>query len=78
VVWVLFWSALHQSTNSDTARIQFRFNILVQLAADFISANYPYLRKITEYAGDMKLVSQQTIKRESTPWMRPTYCPSCL
>jgi hypothetical protein len=44
------------------------FNTLVPLAADFISANYPYLRQITKCAADLKLVvSQQTIKRESTP-----------
>ena len=65
---VLFGSALHQGTNSGTARIHCRFNILAPLAADFISANYPYLRQITECAADMKLVvSQQTIKRKSTP-----------
>jgi len=41
---------------------------LAPLAADFISANYPYLRQITESAADMKLVvSQQIIKRESAP-----------
>jgi hypothetical protein len=41
---------------------------LAPLAADFISADYPFLRQITECAADMKLVvSQQTIKRESIP-----------
>jgi hypothetical protein len=49
-------------------RIHCLFNILAPLAADFISANYPYLRQITECAADMKFVmSPQTIKRESTP-----------
>jgi hypothetical protein len=67
---VLLGSALHRGTNSGTARIHCRFNILVPIAADFISANYPYLhlRQITECAADMKfVVSPQTIKRESTP-----------
>ena len=41
---------------------------MAPLAADFISANCPYLRQITECAADMKLVvSQQIIKRESAP-----------
>ena len=50
---MLFGSALHLGTSSGTAHIHFRFNILAQLAADFISADYPYLRQITECAADL-------------------------
>jgi hypothetical protein len=65
---VLLGSAVHQGTNSGTARSHCLFNILASLAADSISVNYPYLRQITECAADMKfVVSPQTIKRESTP-----------
>jgi hypothetical protein len=67
-VWGAFWVGAAQGTNSGTTRIYCCFNTLAPLAADFISANYPYLRQITASAADMKLVvSQQTIKRESTP-----------
>jgi len=34
-------------------RIHCRFNILASLAADFISADYPYLRQITQCAADL-------------------------
>jgi hypothetical protein len=50
---VFFGSALHQGTSSSTAHIHCRFNILAPLAADFISADYPYLRQITECAVDL-------------------------
>ena len=53
VLWVLFESALLQGTSSGTVRIHCHFNILAPLAADFISADYPYLRQIRECAADL-------------------------
>jgi hypothetical protein len=38
-------------------RIHCRFNILAPLVADFISADYPYLRQITECAADLVIGS---------------------
>jgi|HubBroStandDraft_5_1064220.scaffolds.fasta_scaffold82205_2 hypothetical protein len=43
---------LHEGASSGTVRIHFRFNTLTPIAADFISADYPYLREITECAAD--------------------------
>ena len=42
-------------------RIHCHFNILAPLVADFISADYPYLRHITECSG---LVSDQVLAVE--------------
>ena len=47
-----FGRFLHEGASSGTVRIHFRFNILTPIAADFISADYPYLREITECAAD--------------------------
>ena len=38
-------------------RIHCHFNILAPLVADFISADYPYLRQITECAADLVIGS---------------------
>jgi hypothetical protein len=46
-----------QGTSLGTARIHCRFNILAPLAADFISADYPYLRRIAECAADLVIRS---------------------
>jgi|ERR1700722_640211 len=54
---MILGSALLQSTSSDTVRIHCRFNILAPLVADFISADYPYLRQITECAADLVIGS---------------------
>jgi hypothetical protein len=43
--------------SSGTVRIHCHFNILALLVADFISADYPYLRQITECAADLVIGS---------------------
>ena len=50
-------------------RVHFHFNILAPLAADSISADYPYLRQITECAADLvstlsELSCERDIRRD--------------
>jgi hypothetical protein len=51
-----FRVGLHEGTSSGTSRIHCCFNTLAPAAADSISADYPYLRQITECAADLESV----------------------
>jgi hypothetical protein len=51
-------------------RIHCHFNILALLVADFISADYPYLRQITECAADLVIGS---LERRFLRWFEPPF-----
>jgi hypothetical protein len=47
--------------------IHCRFNILAPLVADFISADYPYLRQLTECAADLAIGSLEDVPATYQP-----------